>query len=355
MLSVYSPPHLREDGERLAAKHPELSGYLFATSGTTGSPKWILHRREGLDICAETVNTHFHCTASDTWGLALPEFHVGGFCLTHRARQAGGQLARFEQKWDATSFSLWAQENKVTITSLVPTQVFDLVKEKQTAPPKLRLALIGGEHLNNTLHAKAIALGWPLVTSYGMTETAGLIAAGKVGETHLRPLPGWVLAKGQEGQLTIAGPGLFAGYLAESGLTETEIPFSTKDLVDFKDGLLEVRGRCDDQIKIRGELVDLHNLRAGLAELIPSRRTTVIALPEERCGYQLFPVIEGPQAFDQEISQWNNQLPAFSRCQPAVFLTDWPKTPLGKIDFRALTEQISRQQDYLLRKATSRD
>lgn len=348
MLQIFSPPHLREEGRCLAEKNRELSGLVFATSGTTGAPKWILHSRDGLDWCARAINDHFNCTKSDVWGLALPEFHVGGFSLSHRAQLAGGDLARFEKKWEGAAFTQWAKEEAVTITSLVPTQVFDLVKAHQVCPPSLRLALIGGESLDKSIHAKALALGWPLVTSYGMTETAGLIAASQLGSTRLRPLAGWELKVGGEGQLSIAGPGLFAGYLTENGLHRVEPPFTTKDLVDISDGILTVRGRSDDQVKVLGELVDLATLRKGLAEASPGKQTTVIAVPDERRGHCLIPIIQGDEDNEETVQRWNQGLPAFSRCQPTVYLREWPCTPLGKTDFRALTREVANRQDSLL-------
>lgn len=350
MLRLHAPPHLTEEANALAEKNTHLSGSLFATSGTSGKPQWILHSQQGLDWCAHTVNEHFGCTSQDVWGLALPKFHVGGHCLTHRAQLARGRLATFPNKWDAHLFHQWLTVEKVTLTSLVPTQIFDLVTSKKKAPPTLRLALIGGEHLESTLFEKALALGWPLVVSYGMTETAGLIAASTIGEKDLQPLPGWELGTNDKGLLTIAGPGIFQGHLTNEGLQTTTPPFTTKDLVELSDSTLKVLGRSDDQIKILGELIDLTQLRKSLATALPHHRTTVLALPDTRRNYRLQPIIEGTPIDDLQtsVSLWNKGLAPFSRCQAPIFINKWPRTPLGKLDYRTLTEQVTNEQDYLL-------
>ena len=236
MARFFTPPHLAKKAEELTKAHSQLEGSVFATSGTTSEPKWVLHSQESLDWCAETVNKHFDCTSKDVWGLALPEFHVGGYGLIHRAKLAGGSLVRFPQKWHAPTFYDELIESQVTITSLVPTQVFDLVSLRKKAPPSLRLALIGGEHLEDALLEKAVDLGWPLVTSYGMTETAGLVAASAIGQSDLTPLPGWKLANNESGLLTISGIGLFKGYLSNNELQPARQPFTTKDLVEISDG-----------------------------------------------------------------------------------------------------------------------
>ena len=350
MLRALSPPHLASTGKRLTEKHPELQGLLFATSGTTGHPKWIIHSQEGLDWCAKTVNEHFDCSQIDTWGLALPEFHVGGYCLAHRASLAKGRLARYPSRWNPLQFQHWLASEKVTITSLVPTQVFDLVHAKLQAPPTLRLALIGGEHLNEHLFEKALALGWPLIISYGMTETAGLVASSQLRKNELHPLPGWDLTVDPNGLLTIDSPGLFKGTLDEQGFHPQTSPFTTKDLVDLSAHTLTIRGRSDHQIKILGELVDLATLRTSLAATLPRQQTTIIALPDERRNFQLFPVIEGSnsQSVTANIAAWNQTLPPFSRCQQPLFIASWPLTPLGKTDLQNLTTRVANERDSLL-------
>lgn len=351
-LQIYAPPHLAHEAELLAAKNRELSGSLFATSGTTGTPQWILHSQDSLDWCARTVNEHFACTTADVWGLALPEFHVGGYCLTHRAKLAKGRLARFPERWNTPQFHHWLTEENVTLTSLVPTQLFDLVQANLKCPPNLRIALIGGEHLSQATFEKARELAWPLVTSYGMTETAGLIAASQVHQRELHPLPGWQLTTTSQDRLTIDGPGLFQGHLSETGFQSASHPFITKDLVELKNNTLAIQGRSDDQIKILGELVDLAHLRKSLAAILPNHRSTLLAFPENRRGHLLVPVIESVpnDELRKQIAAWNATLPPFSRCHEPFFFMEWPSTPLGKVNYLALKKEIANERTSLLQK-----
>lgn len=345
MVTLHAPPHLLAEGEELRDRHPDLQGHLFATSGTTGSPKWILHSQAGLDHCAGLVNAHFGCTSEDTWGLALPEFHVGGYCLTHRAYLAGGRLAKFDQRWDGVAYTEWLRKEEVTLTSLVPTQVHDLVTLKQVSPPKLRVALIGGAHLTEDLFAKAVALGWPLVVSYGMTETAGLIAASRLHSQDLIPLPSWELATTPEGLLTLSGPGLFSGTLTKEAFLSASTPWTTTDRADVTSHTLTLLGRADDQVKILGELVDIEHLRRHLAALVPECPTALLSLPDSRRSHLLYPVVEGPLAPEllERITGWSESLPGFSRLEPAQFMTCLPRTTLGKIDHPTLRKLITKR------------
>jgi O-succinylbenzoic acid--CoA ligase len=350
MLQLHAPDHLANEGAALCAKHDELEGHLFATSGTTAAPKWIVHSQDGLDWCADTVNKHLACTTNDVWGLALPEFHVGGYCLTHRAKRVGGRLARFAQRWSPHDFTDWVTKEKVTVTSLVPTQIHDLVTAQREAPPTLRLALIGGDRLEEAVYYKARQLGWPLILSYGMTETAGLIAASTLAGTGLKPLPGWDLGFDAAEALTISGPGLFKGYLTAEGLQESDRTFKTSDRARLVDDHLQILGRADDQVKILGELVDLAKIRQNLATLFPNTNFIVVPLPDERRGFELVPVFESPQ--NEEIlarfSEWNARQPPFARLREPVFLAPWPRTALGKVDRQALADEIRNEQDSQL-------
>ncbi len=357
MVQLFAPSHLQSQGLSLATKNSHLTGYLFATSGTTGAPKWILHSQANLDWCAQTVNQLFDCGPKDTWGLALPTFHVGGFCLSHRAKLARGSLVCFPQKWNGTDFRNWVEAEKVTLTSLVPTQIFDLVNANLPCPPHLRLVIVGGEHCDESLFEKARELGWPLVTSYGMTETAGLVAASHLKERELYGIEGWEFSTTAEGCLCINGPGLFEGYLTEQGLLPTEKPFLTKDLVSLSHKRLTFKGRSDDQVKIMGELVDLSYLRKALAEVFPEHHTTIIALPDERRGHELLPVLTTyPHEPDlSTFENWNKCLPPFSRCREPIILSHWPRTPIGKTDLQAIIEQATEERSSLLQNPPSRD
>lgn len=350
MIVLHAPPHLQEEGEALCARHHSLNGHLFATSGTTSAPKWILHSQAGLDWCADTVNQHFACSSLDVWGLALPSFHVGGYCLTHRANRAGGRLAHYREKWSPQSFLKWAQQEAVTITSLVPTQVFDLVKAQSRAPSALRVALIGGDHLPEEIYQQARALGWPLILSYGMTETAGLIACSTAASPRLFPLPGWEMTLAEDKILALAGPGLFAGRLTPEAFLPTNKFFHTNDRAELVDGELKLLGRDDDQKKILGELVDLAKLRESLAATFPEQNTTVVATPDERKGWQLFAVFEcQPREVPLDrFSIWNQHQPPFARLGGPLPLPHWQRTPLGKVDRQALLHRVINERDSLL-------
>ena len=164
---------------------PELAGHvLFETSGSTGDPKWIALSKQALLVSAAAVNHHLGVTRESCWGLALPLNHVGGFGVAARAYQAGCGFQNFSQRWDAQAFREWLERQEITHTSLVPTQVHDLVKANLTEPAAVCAMVVGGGHLDPLTGQAARNLGWPVLASYGMTEAGSQIATQGLDQLH---------------------------------------------------------------------------------------------------------------------------------------------------------------------------
>ena len=208
-------PQKSEDAEGLvdfASSADETRGLIFfQTSGTEGAPKWVGLSRAAFLHSAHAVNAHLEAGAGDRWLIALPLHHVGGFSILARCHAGGSSFIRTEEKWDAQKFTAFCEAEKVTLASLVPTQVYDLVKAGLEAPPTLRAIVVGGGALPTAedVGPRAIALGWPLLQSYGMTEACSQIATEPLDHLYagfdphsLEVLAGWDLSVDSEDTLT---------------------------------------------------------------------------------------------------------------------------------------------------------
>ena len=193
-----------------APEHLPNDIIAFATSGSTGSPKWICHTRETLLASAGSVNRFLQITAEDIWVCALPIFHVGGMGIYARGYLSQSAVIPFETKWCPTKFTEHLAANQATLTSLVPTQVHDLVAGKLTAPPSLRAVIVGGGSLDLSLKAQARNLGWPVLASYGLTEAASQVATEhNLGNLSLLDI--WSARTEENGCLSLQGPALAKG------------------------------------------------------------------------------------------------------------------------------------------------
>ncbi|MFO1440963.1 MAG: AMP-binding protein [Verrucomicrobiaceae bacterium] len=353
---VALPPGVNAEGLQafVEARFPNEGTCLFQTSGTEGAPKWVVLTKDGVQRSAKAVNAHFGITADDRWLLALPLWHVGGFGILARAYAAGCEVTTLEGKWDAQAFAELATGSKSTLTSLVPTQVFDLVTARLKAPASMRVVLVGGAALSADLEKAALDLGWPIRRTYGMTETASQVASQSVAGGDLEVLSLWDLQTDSDGILTIRGPALAKGYIhrdeskswswAEISATEG---LRTRDRVSLSEvgGKLVLRftGREAGTIKILGEFVSLSHIQERLEGLrlalgISHGDAAVCDMPDERAGARLVLAFSNLPPADAErlMNALNDGLRAFEKIHQAREVPSIPRGELGKLRLEPL-------------------
>ncbi|MGJ8672402.1 AMP-binding protein [Rubritalea sp.] len=303
---------------------------FFQTSGSTGQSKWVALSKDALLASARGINAHLGIETGAKWVLNLPIFHVGGFGVLTRSFLTGGHCQVFHEKWGAVAFSRFVYEHGSEYISLVPTQVVDLVRSRCIAPHSVKAVVVGGGKLEDSVYRDALALGWPVLRSYGMTEAGSQIATGDNFEGGLNVLPIWETRVNQDGLLEWRGDAGLSFYLeeGEEGFRVIDPKhdgwFTTQDRVSISDGRLSMLGRNDSLVKVLGELVDIGRLEERLREEV-GRDCVILTVPDERRGVLLVPVIE---------SEGDVELPGFSgieRLQNALFLQVFPRTSLGKI------------------------
>jgi len=331
---------------------------LFATSGSSGVPKWIAISKTALLASAASVNEHLGVDAQSVWGLALPPHHVGGFGVVARARSAGCRLEVFARAWDARAFVEWVATGHITHGSLVPTQVHDLVTTGCRAPSGLLAIVVGGGELDALVGQKARDLGWPVLASYGMTEAASQIATQPLASLDapytsapITVLPHWRVRTDQRGCLEISGPALFSGRVV-GGIYHPRIDewHATHDRVRILEGGLEPQGRADAVVKIAGELVDPHEVEIQLAGALQAhgRGIAIIAIPDDRLGHRLLVAAERnvPQPMlAAAIEAHNASVPRSQRLAEPMRIDELPRGPLGKILRSALLEMAALKPD----------
>ncbi|MEN3943779.1 AMP-binding protein [Prosthecobacter sp. SYSU 5D2] len=281
---------------------------LFQTSGSTGTPKWVALTKSAFLISAQAVNTHFEVTTDDHWLIALPLHHVGGFSILARAHLSHSRVTQTTAKWQPQDFATLCEKERITLVSLVPAQVHDLVQARIPCPDTLRAAIIGGGAMSQSLADSALALGWRVFQTYGMTEAASQIATqpynpfGPVFDVQsLEVLPHWQVSTSDSplnscldpsldaldrpldpnldkgSPLILSGPALSPGYAlrtADGTWHWDPIPptgLVTRDLVRLWNHgthqFLQFTGRDSGYIKILGELIHLAPLQEQIETL----------------------------------------------------------------------------------------
>jgi O-succinylbenzoic acid--CoA ligase len=326
---------------------PELSGHvLFETSGSSGVPKWVAISKQALLISAAAVNRHLGVTRESCWGLVLPSYHVGGFGVAARAYEAGCGFHEFGERWHMEKFRDWLESCGVTHTSLVPTQVHDLVQGKLTAPANLKAIVVGGGRLEKATGQAARDLGWPVLASYGMTEASSQIATQTLASltqayrcSPIPLLPIWEAKTLANDLLSISGPALFSGYVSGGRFFARSADWHpTSDRVTLEGREISPLGRADSLVKVLGELVDPEAIERELISQSQGRlypgTIAVIAIPDERAGCALVPIFDStvdPQLFAAALAHFEKNTAGFKRLKPAVSIENFPRSELGKL------------------------
>lgn len=337
---------------------PEGS-FLFRSSGSSGEPKWIVHGKVGILASARAVNDWLGVGKDSVWGLALPLFHVGGFGIVARSHEAGCRMAHFAGGWEAGRFAGWLESEGVTHTSLVPSQVFDLVKGDLRAPRDLKAVVVGGGKLEEGLGRAARALGWPVLASYGMTEAGSQVATQSpsglnktYGEVPMEILPIWRV-KEDGGVLLLEGESLFVGTAIRLGSGFQFVPreegyFRTSDRVEIEGNVLRPIGRCDRVVKILGELVDLEEIEKKFLRIADGRagigRFAVVAVGDERRGVSLIAVFAREYAgMTEDFETYQEGAGGLNRFRELMVVDQFPLSELGKIKRWELQLQVEER------------
>ncbi|HCN28251.1 MAG TPA: hypothetical protein DIT64_05630 [Verrucomicrobiales bacterium] len=335
------------------AKARGMSGMcFFQTSGSEGLPKWVALRKEAFLISGQAVNAHFEASSNDRWLLALPLHHVGGFAILARAHLAGCGVARLVGKWSPRAFAEACA--KTTLTSLVPAQVHDLVRENLPCPAAMRAVVVGGGGMTPELAAAARALGWPVCQSYGMTEAASQIATqawtsdGPAGGVDtLAVLPHWQTSTEADGRLRLRGPALAAGYVNRAAggdwqwqPLDPQNGLLTRDHARLWDAdgrrWLSFIGRETGYVKILGELIHLAPLQARLEslaiELSWPMMPILVPRPDARAETELVLVTEhGCPDAGPLLERFHQTCPPWLRVRETRALNAMPRSSLGKV------------------------
>ncbi len=329
------------------------NGFVFiASSGSSQSAnesvKLIALPFSSLRSSAQRVNSYYNLNQKMNWGCVLPTFHVGGLAIAIRAALAKAKV--YCSDW--ADFSLdWISEKNIQLLSLVPAQAYDIVGRNWRAPQCLRHVFIGGAALGEDMAQKMLELGWPLQITYGMTETASMIAVKKHPLAQAYTLfPGLQLNSDQTLQCDslaeysvqkIQGQVKIQKLQSSSGFRlPDEIELADHDLQSFI-----LKGRKGDIVKILGEGVSLNEVRDRLESVLVSLKlnpllATVTSQADERKGFDLILILESAVlSFKDEIlNRYNDKARPFEKIQEVKEVQRIPRTSLGKIQFNLLID-----------------
>jgi amino acid adenylation domain-containing protein len=358
--------------------------YVIFTSGSTGRPKGVMiPHRAAVNFLTSLDKALPHDTAdvvcavtSISFDIALLELFwplirgartvVVSDPMAHRSgRQATG--ATRSQDRSLTR----ALHDDANILQCTPSLLRLILENTEGAQQlqHLRMLLLGGEPVTERLIRDVRKFtSARIFNMYGPTETTVWSAVREVEEAATAGLIGTPLANerlyivdrtgqpvpiGVAGELLIGGDGLSRGYLHHPDLTaERFIPdhlsgnpdaylYRTGDLARYRaDGSIELLGRLDRQVKLRGYRIELPEIEAALTRYNGVEQAAVIVREDTAGDPRLVAYVVAPDAAAPSPTALRRflkgQLPDYM--VPGVFVRmhELPLTPNGKLDARSL-------------------
>lgn len=366
------PEALRVDPEALLAsvagradgpsERPEISdddiGAILFTSGTSAEPKGVLLARRAFGASALAHHTNVPFLPRDRWVLAMPLSHAGGLSILTRCLAYRSTVVLLEA-WSVAAATAAIRRERATLLSVVPTMLSALLSSvERTSLPSLRAILVGGAHCPPALRQRALAASWPILATYGLTETCSQIVTQRPGrdagtgvdsgyplegaEIRILRRDGLLAKTGQVGEIVVRGDMVMNAYIGERPRARDGwMPTGDEGVLDAE-GRLTVLGRADDTIITGGENVFPADVEHALAACEGVRAAAVFGSSDPRWGQVVSAALVLAPGVDvaQVFAQVTSKLAKFKRPRRAVVLDALPATASGKISRRRLAAEL---------------
>ena len=266
---------------------------VIFSSGSTGSPRAVLHSWGNHWYSALGSNLNISLNPGDRWLLSLPLFHVAGIAVLFRSFLAGSTVVipapdkRVEQN---------IHDFNITHASLVATQLKRVLEQHphRAGWDPVKAFLVGGSAVPKTLIEQALERGVPLFLSYGLSEMASQVATTPPGApiegytSSGKVLPHREIMISPDGEICVRGKTLFLGYLEKKFLNkpfDSEGWFRTGDLGSINsEGWLTVRGRKDSMFISGGENIYPEHIERVLERHTAIQRSLVVPVEDDEFG-----------------------------------------------------------------------
>jgi amino acid adenylation domain-containing protein len=363
-------------GAGAGAPAPDDGGpaYVFYTSGTTGEPKGILGTGRGIAHFLHWQRRLVDVVPSDRFS------HTTGISFDVMLREVllplyGGATLVIPGADALRSPLAWLRDARITIVHTVPSRAEHWLRRAEaTGRTRVRAAFFAGEPLTSSLvrRWRLLAPDGEIINLYGPTETTLAKCFHRIPDEVEpgvqpigRPLPetqvfivapdGSPCARGEAGEIAVRTPFRTLGYLNAPAEQQArflvnphrtdpaDVLYRTGDRGRVRpDGTIEIHGRMDRQIKIRGARVELGEIEVMLGRH-PGVAQAVVAVgdgPIDRTVDRqivAFVVLAGASIGPDDLQAFlRAQLPAWMVPSVIIPVDEMPLGRNGKTDKRAL-------------------
>ncbi len=320
---------------------------VVVTSGSTGTGRGVLLSADA--IRASATATLDRLGGPGSWLLALPVSAIAGLQVLCRSEVSGRAAVELGKGEDLAAAVARMPAGDRRYTSLVPTQLIRFLDAEPDALRSFDAVLVGGAATDPGLLERARAQDVRVVTTYGMTETAGGCVYDGVPLDGVRVrVPDGNTAGSDGNGVELAGPVLAAGYRLDPAATAAAFEdgwFRTRDAGNLAaDGRLSVLGRLDDVLISGGVNVAPSAVEAVLRQHPGIADAVVVGRPDPEWGQRVLAAVvpSGDRAPElAEVRRWvGDRLGAAAAPRQLHVLSAVPTLHTGKPDRRAVAALI---------------
>jgi fatty-acyl-CoA synthase len=365
------------------APHPHQAGpgdraVMPYTSGTTGRPKGCVHTHRSVMFTAVASPAWISSLCADAITLAsLPFFHVTGMQSVMNGSIYAGHTLVILPRWDRDAAGRLIARYRVSSWVNISTMVVDFLANPRLAQydlGSLRAISGGGAAMPAAVAQKLKEVtGLSYMEGYGLSET--------MAPSHINPflrpkkhclgIPIYStdarvidietfqeVPQGQVGEIVIHGPQVFQEYWNDSAKTAESFLemdgkrfFRTGDLghVD-EEGYFFFSDRLKRMINCSGMKVWPAEVEATMYEHPAIQECCIISVPDAYRGETVKAVVvlrPGAQADGEQIAAWcRERMAAYKIPRLFRFVDALPKSPTGKVSWRALQEKEAAEAKH---------
>jgi cyclohexanecarboxylate-CoA ligase len=331
---------------------------LMFTSGTTGTPKGVLHSHRTLLADAWSIARLFDLSGDQVY-MPSPVGHVTGLVYGVMMPLLIDGSVVLQAEWDAVAGADLIERHGCTFCVGATPFLRGLTDEyaRRGTTSALTGFACGGADIPTTLVRRATSVLDAVVTrAYGLTEMPTVTCGGPADPERVRfdtdgRLTGSSEARLSDvGELEVRGPELCLGYLDRAHTAEAftfDGWFRTGDLATLsEDGTVTISGRAKDIIVRGGENIGVKEVEDYLLDHPAVSDVAVVGVPDDVLGERAcaFVVPEGPAPTLPQLSEFllthdiaKHKLPEY-----LLVVDELPRTPSGKIQkFRLRREAAS--------------
>ena len=341
---------------------------VLFTSGTSGRSKGACLSRANFLASADAAADRLGPVVAERWLACMPLFHVGGLSILMRSLRFGGPV-RLLPRFDAAEVSDVLDRGDVAAVSLVPTMLSRLLAHRhgRRAPTGLQALLLGGAAAAPDLLTRALAAGYPVCPTYGLTESCSQVATaappplGAASPLPMLPLRGSELRididgrdapSGTPGEIVVRGPTVMQGYLLDPRATASALRDGWLHTGDIgcldADGGLRVFDRRDDLIVSGGENVYPAEVEAVLMEHPSVDDAGVAGIPDADLGARVVAwVVALPGTapdVDSLQQHCRSRLAGFKQPREFRYVAALPRNAAGKLQRNRLEAHRAESQ-----------